>query len=40
MFGRLRNLPLTFVGAIVISLARETAHPAPAVSTGAPAEAA
>jgi drug/metabolite transporter (DMT)-like permease len=34
------GLALTFVGAIVISLARETAHPDPAVSTGAAAEAA
>ena len=34
------GLGLTFVGAIVISLARETAYPDPAVSTDASAEAA
>jgi uncharacterized membrane protein len=34
------GLGLTFVGAIVISLARETARPDPAVSTDASAEAA
>jgi drug/metabolite transporter (DMT)-like permease len=33
------GLGLTFVGAVVISLARETAHPDPAVPTGEPAEA-